>query len=78
MPWHSNAAVAVNGPWFAGAVLQARSCDGDCSHETFRLYRSDQHYFGFCKTACKPYDIAVTAALIIVKHYVRDIHVSSD
>jgi hypothetical protein len=29
-------------------------------------------YFGFCKTAFKPYDWAVTAFLIIAKHYLGD------
>jgi hypothetical protein len=29
----------VNGKWFAGLELETRTCDGDCSHETFRLDR---------------------------------------
>jgi len=31
----------VNGHWFAGANLESRACDGQCSHETFTL---DQHF----------------------------------
>lgn len=27
----------ISGQWFAGAELEKRTCDGDCSHETFRL-----------------------------------------
>ena len=27
----------VKGTWFAGAELEQRACDGDCSHETFTL-----------------------------------------
>lgn len=29
----------VIGHWFAGATLDTRTCDGDCSHESFRLQR---------------------------------------
>jgi hypothetical protein len=29
----------VIGHWFAGATLDTRTCDGDCSHESFRLDR---------------------------------------
>jgi len=47
-------------------------------HETFFVQRSDTG-FNFCKTACKPYDLAVTAALSIIKHYAGDfVEVSSD
>lgn len=35
--------------------------------------------FEFCETARKPYDVVVTAALIVLKHYLgSDIEVSSD
>lgn len=83
-----------NGYWFGGALLEKRSCGGDCSHETFSLprilpkdgYRSaldakDEagRIFGFTKTAYKPYDIAVTAVLIIAKKHLGDlINVKSD
>jgi hypothetical protein len=79
-----------DGTWFAGATLQARACGGDCSHEGFVLekYESMPDYqktrgnkltFDFCKTAYKPYDIAVTAALIIAKHHLGNaIKISSD
>ena len=70
------------GRWFAGAEIQTRACEGDCSHETFALIRTYTPktwetpekglYFEFCKTAFKPYDVAVTAALVIAKHYLGD------
>ena len=44
-----------------------RRCDGQCCHEDFLL---GKHYrSGCCKTAFKPYDVAVTAALLIAKHH---------
>lgn len=75
------------GTWFAGSTLATRTCDGDCSHETFFLeaheeqpYRAGNgEYFTFCKTAYKPYDLAVTAALIIAKHHLSErIRIHSD
>lgn len=86
----ANAGEALAGSWFGGATLSARSCGGDCSHETFWFPRAmelqeweepdkDDRYFQFCKTAYKPYDVLVTAALIIAKHRFGDaIQVSSD
>jgi hypothetical protein len=79
----------VAGEWSAGASLATRTCGGDCSHETCyfpRVYKPDSWdepkkglYFGFCKTAYKPYDIAVTAFLLICKHHLKSrIVVSSD
>jgi len=97
---------AISGSWFAGALLNQRTCGGDCSHETFsfprRLDEKEKplgevlfydeggnpiytekekvgKYFDFCKTAFKPYDLAVNAFLIIAKHYLgRDLIVESD
>ena len=73
--------------WFAGAYLKQRECGGDCSHEPFTFpiaetqnsWRQDEPLvFAFTKTAFKPYDLAVTAALIVVKHYVPEVIVHSD
>ena len=80
--------------WFAGAQLEKRRCGGDCSHETFAFERDmvlrewdtpqkdgDEAglYFVFCKTAFKPYDLAVITFLIIAKHHLVDnISVHSD
>lgn len=81
----------VNGQWFAGAELGARTCGGDCSHEGFIISRifekpyesakpgDDGLWFAFCKTAYKPYDFAVNCALIIFKQHLKDaIKVRSD
>ena len=83
----------VNGHWFAGAELDTRTCDGNCSHETFSLVqqmndipehrqeeaKQNKRIFDCTKTAYKPYDLAVTACLIIAKHYLgNEIIISSD
>lgn len=81
---------AIAGNWFAGVLLNQRTCDGDCSYETFdfpRVFDPDfkqyekgtRMLFNFCKTAYRPYDLAVTAFLISAEHYMgKDIRVSSD
>src|SRR5205823_5357738 len=65
------------GQWYAGVQLSRRTCDGTCSHETFRIIQVHKReewdtnktdIFSFCKTAYKPYDILVTACLIIYAH----------
>jgi len=82
----------VGGTWFAGCKLNARTCDGDCSHESFQFPRvwtdlpgwkredaKDGLYFEFTKTAYKPYDLLVCAALVIADHHLKAaIRVSSD
>jgi hypothetical protein len=71
------------GSWFGGAKLTKRTCDGDCSHETFWIPRlmpdeetEDRYegdlFFHFCKTAFKPYDLTVQCCLIIFSHYLRE------
>lgn len=78
----------TDGNWFGGNLLSTRTCGGDCSNETFHLPRifepgqyrqpeGDDYYFDFCKTAYKPYDLAVTAALVIAKHHLKDLIVVS-
>lgn len=81
---------AIDGAWGWGVTLNQRTCDGDCSHETFsfpiemkpRDYQEPDkngRYFNFTKTAFKPYDLAVNVCLIIIKHHLGDkIVVSSD
>lgn len=80
------------GTWFAGAKLDTRCCNGDCSYETFGFprvmpkesyFQSNERrkdlFFECCKTAYRPYDLAVTAFLVIAKHHLgADIRVSSD
>ena len=41
----------------------------DDSHETFYITNEKMEQFNFCKTARKPYDLAVTAALLIIDHH---------
>ncbi len=88
----SGVMVGGDGPssqWFAGDEIDTRMCDGDCSHETFLLQRKSsghvterdgrQFHFNCCKTAYKPYDLAVNACLIVAKHHLGDgMLVSSD
>jgi len=78
------------GDWFAGVLLQKRTCGGNCAHESMMIERikslrewdspkENGLYFDFCKTAFKPYDLAVITLLIIAKHYLKEkIKVSSD
>lgn len=85
----------VSGSWFARAELSTRACGGDCSYETFdfprrmgkeevdrndRIHALDDGWkFEFCKTAFRPYDLAVTACLIVAKHHLgKDLKVRSD
>lgn len=51
---------------------------GDDSYETFALERTNTR-FNFCKTACRPYDAVVTAALCVVDTLTEGLYgVSSD
>lgn len=80
----------VAGTWYAGHLVATRACPGDCSYETFcfpRVYGPQEWeepdkrglYFQFCKTAFRPYDLAVTAFLVIAKHRLgNQIVVSTD
>ena len=82
---------AIVGDYFRmGALLQHRACGGRCSYETFTLARIKNLSAGdapddaglcgeFVKTAFRPYDIAVTAALLIGKrHLGEDLVVNSN
>jgi len=82
-----NSDTADVGTWLAGSTLYTRCCNGDCSYETFyfpRVVRRDDYIvdgfaFGSCKTAFRPYDVAVTAFLVIAKHHLgNEIRVKSD
>lgn len=69
----------VVGGWGDGPLLSARTCNGDCANETFAFPRvlelkawdeaRNGLYFQCCKTAFKPYDLAVTAFFVIAKHH---------
>lgn len=94
LPWPSanaggvqGAGDSISGSWWAGTEIQHRCCDGDCSYETFAFprdmgkrdtrYEGDL-YFDWCKTAFRPYDLAVNVFLIIAKHHLPNMVVRSD
>jgi hypothetical protein len=63
--------------------IKHRCCNGCCSYETFNFPRSlpadiagdpaaNGLYIGFTKTGFRPYDIAVTATLLIAKRNLKD------
>jgi hypothetical protein len=76
IPWPSKDAsgIAQNdedhivGDWFAGHVIDTRVCNGDCSYESF-IFSNEKTKFRFCKTAYRPYDLAVNCVLLIAKYY---------
>ena len=47
------------------------------NHETFYLDKNDEG-FSFCKTATKPYDLAVCLALLSIKKHEPSVKISSD
>lgn len=75
---------------FPNTQIDARTCNGSCMYDSFifkkhnrcttRELNEDRLInFNSCKTAFRPYDIAVMAVLIIAKHYlINDIQISSD
>lgn len=63
--------------------LKHRTCNGSCCYETFSFPRSldqrrqsepdeDGLIGGYVKTGFRPYDVAVTAALMVAKRHLRD------
>jgi hypothetical protein len=79
-----NSSTAIVGDFHGlGVLLQHRCCSGRCCCETFRIERVMIPYSGEepdssglfirgLKTAFRPYDIAVTAALIVAKRHLGD------
>lgn len=72
---------AVEGSYFGmGTLLKHRTCDGNCSYETFTLARvcNDENKLregrcsDSCKTGFRPYDLAVQCVLLIAKHQLKD------
>ena len=49
----------------------------EAGHETFMINRKGEND-DFCKTARKPYDIAVATSLILYSHHVKGVRVNSD
>lgn len=71
------------GMWYSGPLLETRVCGGNCAAEPFLLDRkyiirdwerqgAGGHFDSSCETHFKPYDLAVTAALIRIKERVGD------
>ncbi len=62
-----------------GVTVKHRCCNGSCCFETFTFEKSidvadkepdeDGLYIEYVKTGFRPYDISVTCALLIAKHY---------
>jgi len=63
--------------------VKHRCCNGRCSYETFhfpRRLKKEEHgdpdenglYIDYVKTGFRPYDIAVTAALLIAKRHLKE------
>jgi len=84
---------SVGSSLYTVGQLAPRVCGGDCSYESFyfpRVWhpewkkrepemRREGLYLAYCGTAFRPYDLAVTAFLVIAKHHLgEEIRVSSD
>jgi hypothetical protein len=72
---------AVAGSYFGmGTWIKHRTCDGNCSYETFWLSRKckdaarivNGRFSDSCKTGFRPYDLAVQCVLLIAKHHLQD------
>jgi hypothetical protein len=72
---------AVEGSYFGvGTLLRHRTCDGNCSYETFQLARKCSEIEDIrngrcsdsCKTGFRPYDLAVQCVLLIAKHLLKE------
>lgn len=59
-----------------GFYMNGDASKGD-DHETFN-FNVGENEWNFCKTARKPYDIAVCMILLSLKYHVRSTNVSSD
>lgn len=64
-PPQVTASLNLSGKLAIGIWLNGKDEDG---HETFAINTATSEW-GFCKTARKPYDIAVCKILLILKHY---------
>ncbi len=75
LPWPANDAHGIGDNAGLGGTLPYRTCNGDCSYESVWFERCqederiDEMTEGFCKTAFRPYDLAVTAFLVIARHH---------
>ncbi len=76
----------TDGQWMAGDVVSQRVAPtypnnpqfADGMYESFYVDRTTDDTEIFCKTAYRPYDLAVTAVLIALKHHFPKSQVRSD
>ena len=55
------------------------TAEGRHSEYKKKQWEKDEKIFSFCKTARKPYDLFVTAVLILYKYYFKEkVHISGD
>ena len=75
----SSSAIVGERSWHM--LLKRRTCDGNCSFESFTLRRMPKRCFDdgevlpcgdSCKTGFRPYDLAVQCVLLIAKHYLGE------
>lgn len=87
LPWPGKEASGIGDNTGLGGTLPFRTCNGDCTYESVWFersvgddYRHDNGLCGgFCKTAFRPYDLAVTVFLLIVKHHLGpDFRIDTD
>ena len=75
VPWPAKDAHGIGDNAGLGGTLPFRTCNGDCSYESVWFSRcqetevGDACAEGFCKTAFRPYDLAVTAFLVIARQH---------
>jgi hypothetical protein len=72
---------ALPGDGSLGVFLKHRCCPGNCDYEPFRFLRvlnpcddvtGDGLCWAFAKTGFRPYDLAVTSALLVAKRHIRE------
>ncbi len=85
LAWPSKDAHGIGDNMSKGGTLPYRTCNGDCSFESVWFERvatiagEDGRVECSCKTAFRPYDLAVTAFLVIAKHRLRgELQVQTD
>ncbi len=77
LPWPAADASGIGDTHSVGSTLAYRTCNGNCSYESVWFERTisaeqadeDGTFSNFCKIAFRPYDLAVTAFLLIAHHH---------
>jgi hypothetical protein len=70
---------SVTDPWFIGARIKYRTCNGDCSYESLNFERIAESVapqaergavaLTLVKAGFRPYDLAIQCLLLISKHH---------